>query len=159
MLSAYAQHELPVAHKSGECGGLNFDMNSLFGSTNGSFFFDEIFPFDQSNSSGSSDVDLSNNGDSSSSNEAAITDPLGGIDIVFCEKNAKAPETQTTPSEDESVSSSNEVVHKNLILDFGDGITTNAQLSYPSIGNWSFPAVLLIAGSIDSLPKINSDYL
>lgn len=39
------------------------------------------------------------------------------------------------------------VEHKNLMLDFGDGIITNAQLSYPEIGNGSFPAVLLIGGS------------
>ena len=39
------------------------------------------------------------------------------------------------------------VKHKNLILDSGDGIMTNAQLSYPALSNGSFPAVLLIAGS------------
>jgi uncharacterized protein len=36
---------------------------------------------------------------------------------------------------------------RNLVLEFGPGIKTNAQLTYPAIGNGSFPAVLLITGS------------
>jgi hypothetical protein len=39
------------------------------------------------------------------------------------------------------------VKYKNLTLDFGQGIKTNAQLTYPAIGNGSFPGILLITGS------------
>ena len=39
------------------------------------------------------------------------------------------------------------VKHRNLTLDLGNGISTNAQLSYPSIGKGPFPSVLLIHGS------------
>ena len=39
------------------------------------------------------------------------------------------------------------VKYRNLILDLGDGVKTNAQLSYPAIGKGPFPAVLLIPGS------------
>ena len=39
------------------------------------------------------------------------------------------------------------IKHRDLVLDFGQGIKTNAQLTYPAIGNGSFPAVLLITGS------------
>jgi pimeloyl-ACP methyl ester carboxylesterase len=40
------------------------------------------------------------------------------------------------------------IKHRNLVLDFGQDIRTNAQLTYPAIGNGSsFPAVLLITGS------------
>ena len=39
------------------------------------------------------------------------------------------------------------VKHRNLTLDLGNGISTNAQLSYPAIGKGPFPGVLLIHGS------------
>jgi hypothetical protein len=39
------------------------------------------------------------------------------------------------------------VKYRNLILDLGNGVTTNAQLSYPAIGKGPFPGVLLIHGS------------
>lgn len=39
------------------------------------------------------------------------------------------------------------VKYRNLTLDLGNGITTKAQLSYPALGNGSFPGVLLIPGS------------
>ena len=39
------------------------------------------------------------------------------------------------------------VKYRNLTLDLGNGVTTNAQLSYPAIGNGPFPGVLLIHGS------------
>ena len=39
------------------------------------------------------------------------------------------------------------VKYRNLIIDLGDGVKTNAQLSYPAIGKGPFPAVLLIPGS------------
>ena len=39
------------------------------------------------------------------------------------------------------------VKYRNLTIDLGNGVTTNAQLSYPATGNGPFPAVLLIHGS------------
>jgi uncharacterized protein len=39
------------------------------------------------------------------------------------------------------------VKYRDLVIDLGDGVKTNAQLSYPAIGNGPFPAVLLIPGS------------
>src|SRR6188472_1132592 len=39
------------------------------------------------------------------------------------------------------------VKYRNLTLDLGNGVTTNAQLSYPAIGYGPFPGVLLIHGS------------
>jgi predicted alpha/beta hydrolase len=36
---------------------------------------------------------------------------------------------------------------RNLVIDLGDGVKTNAQLTYPAIGKGPFPAVLLIQGS------------
>ena len=39
------------------------------------------------------------------------------------------------------------VKYRNLTLDLGSGVTTNAQLSYPAIGKGPFPGVLLIHGS------------
>jgi alpha-beta hydrolase superfamily lysophospholipase len=39
------------------------------------------------------------------------------------------------------------IKYRDLIIDLGDGVKTNAQLSYPAIGNGPFPAVLLIHGS------------
>ena len=39
------------------------------------------------------------------------------------------------------------VKYRNLTLDLGNGVTTNAQLSYPAIGKGPFPAVLLVPGA------------
>ncbi|MGE4117206.1 MAG: alpha/beta hydrolase family protein [Candidatus Nitrosocosmicus sp.] len=39
------------------------------------------------------------------------------------------------------------VKYRNLTLDLGNGVSTNAQLSYPAIGKGPFPGVLLIHGS------------
>jgi uncharacterized protein len=42
------------------------------------------------------------------------------------------------------------IKHKNLVIDLGNGVRTNAQLTYPAIdgnGNAKYPGVLLIAGS------------
>jgi len=36
---------------------------------------------------------------------------------------------------------------RNLVIDLGNGVKTNAQLTYPAVGNGPFPGVLLIAGS------------
>src|SRR5215218_8130343 len=39
------------------------------------------------------------------------------------------------------------VKSRNLVIDLGNGIQTNAQLTLPAIGKGPFPSVLLIAGS------------
>jgi pimeloyl-ACP methyl ester carboxylesterase len=39
------------------------------------------------------------------------------------------------------------VKYRDLVIDLGDGVKTNAQLSYPAIGKGPFPAVLLVQGS------------
>jgi pimeloyl-ACP methyl ester carboxylesterase len=39
------------------------------------------------------------------------------------------------------------VKHRDLIIDLGDGIQTNAQLTIPAVGDGPFPGVLLVAGS------------
>src|SRR5215218_5546819 len=39
------------------------------------------------------------------------------------------------------------VKHRDLVIDLGNGIQTNVQLTIPAIGNGPFPGVLLIAGS------------
>ena len=39
------------------------------------------------------------------------------------------------------------VKHRDLIIDLGNGIQTNAQLTFPAIGNGPFPSVLLVPGS------------
>jgi uncharacterized protein len=36
---------------------------------------------------------------------------------------------------------------RNLVIDLGNGVKTNAQLTYPAIGKGPFPGVLLISGS------------
>jgi alpha-beta hydrolase superfamily lysophospholipase len=36
---------------------------------------------------------------------------------------------------------------KNLVIDLGNGLKTNAQLTYPAVGKGPFPGVLLISGS------------
>lgn len=37
--------------------------------------------------------------------------------------------------------------YKNLVIDLGNGVKTNAQLTYPAVGNGPFPGVLLVSGS------------
>src|SRR5690348_9157126 len=37
--------------------------------------------------------------------------------------------------------------YRNLVIDLGNGVKTNAQLTYPAIGKGPFPGVLLIPGS------------
>jgi uncharacterized protein len=37
--------------------------------------------------------------------------------------------------------------YRNLVIDLGDGLKTNARLNLPSIGDGPFPAVLLVPGS------------
>jgi uncharacterized protein len=39
------------------------------------------------------------------------------------------------------------VKHRDLVIDLGDSIKTNAQLTIPAVGNGPFPGVLLVAGS------------
>jgi uncharacterized protein len=39
------------------------------------------------------------------------------------------------------------VKHRNMIIDLGNGVQTNAQLTIPAVGNGPFPAVLLVHGS------------
>ena len=39
------------------------------------------------------------------------------------------------------------IKYKNIVIDLGDGVKTNAQLTIPAVGNGPFPAVLLITGS------------
>ncbi len=39
------------------------------------------------------------------------------------------------------------IKYKNLVIDLGNGVTTNAQLTYPAVGKGPFPGVLLIAGT------------
>ena len=39
------------------------------------------------------------------------------------------------------------IKYRNMVIDLGDGIKTNAQLSIPAVGNGIFPAVLLVPGS------------
>ena len=39
------------------------------------------------------------------------------------------------------------VKYRDLVIDLGNGIRTNAQLTIPAVGNGPFPGVLLVAGS------------
>ena len=39
------------------------------------------------------------------------------------------------------------IIYRNLVIDLGNGLKTNAQLTLPAIGKGPFPAVLLIPGS------------
>ena len=39
------------------------------------------------------------------------------------------------------------IKYKNIVIDLGDGVKTNAQLTIPAVGNGPFPGVLLISGS------------
>ena len=39
------------------------------------------------------------------------------------------------------------VKHRDLVIDLGNGTQTNAQITFPAVGNGTFPGVLLVAGS------------
>src|SRR5437868_5727082 len=39
------------------------------------------------------------------------------------------------------------IKHRNLVIDLGNGLETNAQLTYPAVGKGPFPGVLLIHGT------------
>ena len=39
------------------------------------------------------------------------------------------------------------IKYRNLVIELGNGIKTNAQLTYPAVGKGPFPGVLLIHGS------------
>src|SRR6266496_1518150 len=39
------------------------------------------------------------------------------------------------------------IKYRNLVIDLGNGVKTNAQLTYPAFGKGPFPGVLLIQGS------------
>ena len=39
------------------------------------------------------------------------------------------------------------IKYRNLVIDLGHGVKTNAQLTLPAIGKGPFPGVLLIAGT------------
>jgi predicted acyl esterase len=39
------------------------------------------------------------------------------------------------------------IKYRDLVIDLGDGVKTNAQLTIPAIGNGPFPGVLLVHGS------------
>ena len=39
------------------------------------------------------------------------------------------------------------IKYRNLVIDLGNGVKTNAQLTLPAVGKGPFPGVLLIAGT------------
>ena len=39
------------------------------------------------------------------------------------------------------------IKHRNLVIDLGNGVKTNAQLTYPALGKGPFPGILLVPGS------------
>ena len=39
------------------------------------------------------------------------------------------------------------IKYRNMVIDLGNGVKTNAQLTIPAVGNGPFPGVLLIPGS------------
>jgi len=39
------------------------------------------------------------------------------------------------------------IKHRNLVIDLGNGVKTNAQLTFPAIGEGPFPSVLLVPGA------------
>jgi uncharacterized protein len=55
----------------------------------------------------------------------------------FVERNSKVLAQQYVPT----------IKYRNLVIDLGNGVKTNAQLTYPAIGKGPFPGVLLIHGS------------
>jgi hypothetical protein len=59
----------------------------------------------------------------------------GFLAIIFLSSMASA-----------SASKLETISRKDLVIDLGDGLTTDAQLTYPSVGEGPFPGVLLIPG-------------
>ena len=51
------------------------------------------------------------------------------------------------------------VKYRDLVIDLGDGVKTNAQLTIPAVGNGPFPGVLLVPGSgaIDMNETLSAD--
>jgi pimeloyl-ACP methyl ester carboxylesterase len=51
------------------------------------------------------------------------------------------------------------VKYRNLTIDLGNGVSTNAQISYPATGNGPFPGILLVPGSgaTDMNSTLNKD--
>ena len=51
------------------------------------------------------------------------------------------------------------VKYRNLTIDLGNGVSTNAQITYPATGNGPFPGVLLVPGSgaTDMNSTLNKD--
>jgi hypothetical protein len=39
------------------------------------------------------------------------------------------------------------IKYRNLVIDLGNGVKTNAQLTYPAVGKGPFPGVLLVSGT------------
>jgi len=39
------------------------------------------------------------------------------------------------------------IKQRNLVIDLGNGVKTNAQLTYPAVGKGPFPGVLLVPGA------------
>ncbi len=39
------------------------------------------------------------------------------------------------------------IKYRNVVIDLGNGVKTNAQLTYPAVGKGPFPAVLLVHGT------------
>src|SRR5919198_1973718 len=39
------------------------------------------------------------------------------------------------------------IKYRNLVIDLGNGVKTNAQLTYPAVGKGPFPGILLIPGA------------
>ena len=39
------------------------------------------------------------------------------------------------------------IKYRNIVIDLGNGVKTNAQLTIPAVGNGPFPGVLLVHGS------------
>jgi hypothetical protein len=39
------------------------------------------------------------------------------------------------------------IKYRNLVMDLGNGLKTDAQLTFPAVGKGPFPGVLLVAGS------------
>ena len=37
--------------------------------------------------------------------------------------------------------------HRNMVIDLGNGLKTNARLNLPAVGNGAYPGVLLVPGS------------
>jgi hypothetical protein len=49
------------------------------------------------------------------------------------------------------------IKYRNLVIDLGNGVKTNAQLTYPAVGKGPFPGVLLIQGTLITYPGLGHD--